>query len=78
VDLLPLERDALRDAFDPQRLAAAGLEIDSRGRVLLADGRIAFPLGFATAMRKIAKEFGATALAEFGDSTSVTVTEASA
>jgi hypothetical protein len=55
----------------------AGLEVDSRGRVLLTDGRVAFPLGFATGMRKIAKEFGAAASPEFRDSTSVTVTEAS-
>lgn len=61
VDLLPLEREALRDALNEGRLARLGLRVDSRGRVLLADRRELLPVGFATALRKIAAEFGAPA-----------------
>jgi len=58
VDLLPLEREALRDALAEDRLGRVGLKVDSRGRVLSATGKELFPVGFATALRKIADEFG--------------------
>lgn len=65
VELLPVERDALRDALDPKRLAAAGLRVSASGRVLAENGSIAFPVGFATAIKKLAEEFGAPAMPEF-------------
>lgn len=67
VDLLPLEREALREALNEGRLARLGLRVDSRGRVLLAEGKELFPVGFATALRKIAAEFGAPSVNHFGD-----------
>jgi hypothetical protein len=57
VDLLPFEREALNAALDPSRLASVGLTVDARGRVLF-EGRALFPAAFATALTKIAKEFG--------------------
>ena len=65
VELLSVERDALRDALDLKRLAAAGLDVSASGRILAENGSIAFPVGFATALQKLAKEFGAPALPEF-------------
>jgi len=61
VALLPIERDALRDA--PAQLRSVGMTIDEQGRIRLPDGRAAFPIGYATAMEKLAKEFGAAGLA---------------
>lgn len=59
IDLLPLEREALSVALDARRLQSLGIQVDARGRVRLSDGRELFPLGFATALKKIAAEFGA-------------------
>jgi hypothetical protein len=69
---LPVERDALRDALDPKRLAAAGLRVSASGRVLAENGNIAFPVGFATAIRKLAEEFGAPALLKFAGTAAIT------
>jgi len=67
IDLLPLEREALREALNENRLALLGLRLDRRGRVLLAGGKELFPVGFATALRKIAAEFGAPSANHVGD-----------
>ncbi len=66
VDLLPLEREALRDALNEDRLGRVGLKVDGRGRVLSGEGRELFPVGFATALTKIAEEFGAPVSIAFG------------
>jgi hypothetical protein len=57
VDLLPFEREALTASLDPNRLASVGLTVDARGRVLF-NGKAIFPAAFATALAKIAREFG--------------------
>ena len=62
----------LREALNENRLALLGLRLDRRGRVLLAGGKELFPVGFATALRKIAAEFGAPSANHVGDTASVT------
>lgn len=65
VDLLQIEREALGAALDAERLRRLGIAIDARGRVRLPDGREIFPVGFATALTKIAEAFGAPGVGTF-------------
>lgn len=58
LDLLPLELEALTGALDGRRLQALGLQIDTRGRMLDGQGRALFPIGFATALAKVAAALG--------------------
>jgi hypothetical protein len=59
VDLLPTEKEALRDGLEETRLTAAGLRIDRLGRIHDANGTELFPMGFADALVKLSKAFGA-------------------
>ncbi|WP_395680452.1 gamma-mobile-trio protein GmtX [Dokdonella sp.] len=68
IELLATEKAALAAALDGRRLGTIGLRTDARGRVLDAEGRVVFPIGFATMLAKVAVALGV----EFGDRTSVT------
>lgn len=59
LDLLPTEKEALRDALDEKRLKAAGLVIDGMGHIRTADGKELFPIGFADAVAKVARSLQA-------------------
>jgi hypothetical protein len=58
VDLTSTERTALCGALSSQQLDHWGWTIDDRGRVLSDSGRTIFPIGFASALKKIGEAFG--------------------